>query len=146
MLRNCKRAHRLESIGIDSSFGGVLQASKLLSSKWLETTFPKQHGSIYIDATHEPHPACDETVHLVMPHFLGWDEKASAKTDPYSDTALKLASEFDKYGFVTRSEPLRAFWRDADHLLSQENDVATFVIGHIKGMASFVLCWRFSWF
>ena len=75
--------NRLESTHRSDGFCRPANYCSLFST-WLEITFRKQHGSIYIDATHEPHPACDETVHCVMPHFLGWDEKASAKTDPYS--------------------------------------------------------------
>ena len=62
--------------------------------------FPEVHGIEYVDVKKGASSLGDSHIYSIGPHLLGWDELASAKADPYSDTAIKLAKEFDQDGYV----------------------------------------------
>ncbi len=58
---------------------------------------------------------------------VGFDQVSSTKPPPYASTVRRLVAEMDKDGFVTTSEPLRAFVR--------EGGSPPFHLGHVKGVA-----------
>ncbi len=68
----------------------------------------------------------DSPVHCPIWDF-GFDQVSSTKPPPYASTVRRLVAEMDKDGFVTTSEPLRAFVR--------EGGSPPFHLGHVKGVA-----------
>ena len=58
---------------------------------------------------------------------FGFDVASSTKPPPVAAICLRLAQEMDKDGFVTGSEPMRAFL--------SENKLPPFQLGHVKGSA-----------
>ena len=87
---------------------------------------PRDTTKEYWDRTSEY--TADTLYHVHVSDF-GFDPGATTKDVPFATTIEKLASEMDRDGFVTVSEPMRSFTR-----VSHEKD-PHFFLGHIKGMA-----------
>lgn len=99
-------------------------------TKWLKEELPPPEDVELIHA--DSVEASDNTVNATVWSF-GFDIGSSTKPPPFAITCRQLASEMDKDGFITSSEPMRAFIRDSS------TDTVFQLLGHVKGMARFAV-------
>ena len=106
---------------------------------WLQDQLPAPDD---IDIFNGKPPSANVNV-WCAPFMFGFDADASTKPAPFPLICRKIACEVDTDGFVTASEPLRAFVR-ADYNLE-------FGLGHVRGMARFsvllgslAVVWKFG--
>ena len=94
---------------------------------WLDLELPIEYGTTY--TVGDWLNLGEQTTYYSRMSSLGFEEMSSPKPCPQANVCLKLASEMDKDGMVTLSEPLCEFAR---------NDVTNlkyFTTGHVKGQA-----------